>query len=67
MNTAQTTRKYLSVAQTAAELNFAEATIRSWILYRRIEYVKIGRRVFIPQKSIDDLIEAGTTPVSRLR
>jgi excisionase family DNA binding protein len=65
MQSTERTRSYLSVAQAAAELNMAQATIRSWVLYRRIEFVKIGRRVLIPRKSLDDLIEANTIPVKR--
>jgi excisionase family DNA binding protein len=57
----------LSVAEGASLLGVKEATLRSWILYRRIEFVKIGGRVLIRSKTLEDLIARGTIPASRGR
>jgi hypothetical protein len=38
------------------------ATFRQWIWLRKIECVRIGRVVTIPQDALDRLIEAGTVP-----
>jgi excisionase family DNA binding protein len=56
---------FLSVARTAEALGISEATLRSWILYRRLEVVRIGRRVLIKTETIDALVARGTVPVSK--
>jgi len=38
------------------------ATIRQWVWLRKIESVRIGRRVAIPQEALDEIIERGTVP-----
>jgi excisionase family DNA binding protein len=51
----------LRVEQAAERLGIQPATIRSWILSRRIGYVRIGRRaVRIPESEIIRIIQAGT-------
>lgn len=58
----------LTVAEAARILGIKESTIRSWILKRRIGYVKLGRRlVRIPQKEVDRLIAEGTIPRQEVR
>lgn len=55
----------LLTAQEAAErLHLSVATIRAWILYRKIEYTKLnGRAVRIPVSAIEQIVTAGTVPV----
>jgi excisionase family DNA binding protein len=62
----------LNVIQTAAMLGMKESTIRSWILDRRIPFVRMGRRVFVRRIDVEQLIEAnvvypGSKPVVRVR
>jgi excisionase family DNA binding protein len=56
------TNALLSVPETAAALRVKDATVRSWILCRRIEVVRIGGRVFIKQETVQALVEKGTVP-----
>jgi excisionase family DNA binding protein len=57
----------ISVAHFALTLGISEATVRSWILYRRIEFVRVGRRVLIRPETLEKLIQAGTIPAERGR
>ena len=52
----------LTVGQTAARLGLKEATIRRYILERRIPYVKLGRAVRIPIEAVESLIVASYRP-----
>ena len=48
----------MSASEAAKAMRLKESTIRSWILKRRIPYVKLGRRVFIRAVDIDRIINA---------
>jgi excisionase family DNA binding protein len=61
------TNALLSVPETAAALRVKDATVRSWILYRRIEVVRIGGRVFIKPETVQALITKGTVPALKGR
>ena len=52
----------LTVAEAAAVLGIKEATVRAWILKRKVTYVKLGRVVRIPAKELEMLIERATVP-----
>jgi excisionase family DNA binding protein len=56
---------FLSVPNAAAALGVSQATSRSWILYRRLEVVRIGRRVLIRPETVASLIARGTVPVAK--
>jgi len=63
MSKEKASRKLLTVEQAAERLGIRPSTIRSWILKReKIEIVKVGRLVRIPESSIDDLIDGNTIP-----
>ena len=49
----------LTVEEAAVRLAVRPATIRRRILERRIDFVKIGRSVRIPERSVEKLIEDG--------
>ncbi|MFO0706711.1 MAG: excisionase family DNA-binding protein [Nitrospira sp.] len=49
----------LTVEDAALRLSVKPATIRRRILERRIDFVKIGRSVRIPERAVEKLIEAG--------
>lgn len=50
------TQQLLTVDETAKMLRLQESTIRSWILKRRIPFVRLGRRVFVRQHDCEQLI-----------
>jgi excisionase family DNA binding protein len=51
-----------SIEATAARLGVRPVTIRMWAAARRIEKVKLGRRVLIPEREIERLIAENTIP-----
>ena len=51
-----------SIEVTAARLGVRPVTIRMWAAARRIEKVKLGRRVLIPEHEIERLIAENTIP-----
>jgi excisionase family DNA binding protein len=52
----------VTVEEAAQQLSLSSATLRAWILRRKIEYVRLGRAVRIPQIVIDRLLERGRVP-----
>jgi excisionase family DNA binding protein len=52
----------LDVNEAAEFCHVRPSTMRDWILRRKIEYVKIGRKVFLRRKSLEDLITRGSVP-----
>jgi excisionase family DNA binding protein len=51
-----------TVRQTAEELGLAMVTIRTWMAQRKLQYIRLGRSVRIPDAEIRRLIERGTVP-----
>jgi excisionase family DNA binding protein len=47
----------LDVEESAAFLHVKSATVRSWILKKKIGYVKLGRRVFLRKQDLLEMIE----------
>jgi excisionase family DNA binding protein len=54
-----------AVEQAARELNLSEATIRAWIIQRRIGFVKLGKSVRVPATEIRRLLDGGFRAASR--
>lgn len=52
----------LTVTEAAALLRLQPSTVRSWILKRRIAFVKLGSRVFLRRSDCEALISAGFVP-----
>ena len=52
----------LTVLEAADILRLKPATIRAWILKRRIPYVKLGGRVFLRKSDCEALITANVVP-----
>ena len=52
----------LTVPETANYLRLKVSTIRSWILKRRIPFVKLGGRVFVRKADAQDLIDRSLVP-----
>lgn len=60
----RTQRRLLRIPQAVEYMGgvIAPATIRQWIWLGKIEVVRIGRAVCIPQDALDALIDSGTVP-----
>jgi hypothetical protein len=54
-------RRLLKVDECPAYLDHAvtKATIRAWILKRKIDFVRLNGRIVIPASSLDAMIERG--------
>lgn len=52
----------LKVPEAALRLNISERTTWKMVYGRRIDVVRIGRSVRIPEDSVAKLIDDGTTP-----
>jgi excisionase family DNA binding protein len=53
----------LTVQEAARRLGLKNKTIRRWIVYRKIEFIKAGERaVRISSVEVDRIIDAGRTP-----
>jgi len=54
--------KLLTISQAAEVLGLKPATIRAWLLRRKLTRVNCGRAVRIPAESIAEFIERNTIP-----
>ncbi len=53
----------LSVPEVAERLAIKESTVRAWILRRRLEYVRVGKRsIRVPLSEVQRVIAEGTVP-----
>ena len=52
----------LDVKRAAPLLGISVKTLRDWILYRRIDHVKVGSRVMIRPETIRSLVARNTRP-----
>jgi excisionase family DNA binding protein len=57
----QATDEFLTVAEVAATLKLNGQTIRNWIDAGKLPAVRIGRRVRVLRRDLDELIEGGRT------
>jgi len=51
------TQQYRSIQYLADQLGIPHHTVRWWIRAGKLEHIKIGKRVLIPQSAIDAIIE----------
>jgi excisionase family DNA binding protein len=51
-------QQLMDVSETAEMLRLKESTVRSWILKRKIPYVKLGRRVFVRRCDAQNAIDS---------
>jgi excisionase family DNA binding protein len=55
--------KLVTIVEAAQQLSVSIAAVRGWRLSRKhLDFVKVGRAVRVPQKSIDKLIERQMVP-----
>jgi excisionase family DNA binding protein len=52
----------LTVRETANRLGLRECTIRAWLSARKIDFVRLGRAIRIPESEVCRLIETNTVP-----
>lgn len=55
-------RKLLDVKMAAERLGVSPFTIRAWLRQRRLEHVKLGRRVLVPETALRRFVERNTVP-----
>ena len=49
----------LNICEASEVLRLRPSTIRSWVLKRRVPFVKLGSRVFLRRADLQALIETG--------
>jgi len=54
--------KLLTVAETAEALRIKPATVRAWVLRRKINSFRIGRAVRISAEEIERILQDGLRP-----
>lgn len=54
--------KLLTVREAAEALGLKPATIRAWILRRKLLYVRCGRAIRIPAEAVEEFIARNTIP-----
>jgi excisionase family DNA binding protein len=52
----------LTVPESAAYVRYKPSTIRAWILNKKINYVKLGGKVFLRRCDLDSLIARSLVP-----
>jgi excisionase family DNA binding protein len=60
-------KKLLTAAEAAEILNIKIATVRAWLLRRKLPRVNCGRSVRIPADAIAQFIERNTVPAKEER
>jgi excisionase family DNA binding protein len=55
-------QKLLTVTEAAERLRVRPGTLRRWVGLRKIEYIKAGRSVRIPEEEIRRIVREGTFP-----
>lgn len=55
-------QELLTVAEAAEILRLKISTLRAWTLQRRIEFVKLGGRVFIRRNVVGELVDRCVVP-----
>ncbi len=58
--TTTTTKRLLTVTETAAYLGLSKLTIYDWVSKRKIQYVKVGRLVKFDLNTLDKWIDQNT-------
>jgi excisionase family DNA binding protein len=60
-------KSLLNVQEAAEHLGLKPATVRAWLLYRKLPCVHVGRAVRIPAEAIAEFIERNTVPARAVR
>ena len=67
MRTATDFDRGLTIPEAAERLGLKEATLRAWILHRKISYRKIGRAVRIPLSEVERINQESLIPARNVR
>lgn len=59
------TSDLLDIEEAARFLHVKTCTVRSWILKKKIAHVKLGRRVFLRQQDLREMIERSIVPAGQ--
>ena len=59
------TAELLDVEEGAAFCHVKPCTMRSWILQKKVTYVKLGRRVFLRHSDLVDMIDRSVVPAAQ--
>jgi len=59
--------KLLTVAETAEALRIKPATVRAWVLRRKLASFRVGRAVRISAQEIERILHDGLRPAIRLQ
>lgn len=54
----------LTIHEASEVLRLKPSTVRSWLLKRRVPFIKLGSRVFLRMADLQALIEAGLKPAN---
>lgn len=60
------TVKLLTVEEVASLLNVPKSTVYQWVHYKKIPFVKFGRRLNFSEEEIDKFIQSNTYMPDRL-
>jgi excisionase family DNA binding protein len=52
----------LNIEEASRFLHIKASTVRSWILFRKVAFVKLGRRVFLRKSDLEKLIQDSVVP-----
>ena len=55
----------LDVEEAAAFCHVKPCTMRSWVLHKKLTYVKLGRRVFLRHSDLVDMIDRSVVPAAQ--
>jgi excisionase family DNA binding protein len=61
------TTDLFSVNEAAVFLHLRPSTLRSWILHRRISYLKLGRKVFLRKLDLQKVLDESLVPAQSER
>jgi len=59
--------KLIKLRDAAERLGLSMGGIRTWVLLRKIDYVKRGRNVLIKERTIQEIIDRCTVPARQER
>jgi excisionase family DNA binding protein len=62
MNPERQKTELLTVSEASEVLRVKQSTLRSWVLKRRLPFIKMGSRVLFRLADLQALIEAGLRP-----
>lgn len=56
-------RRFLNIKEVSEYLGLKQGTVYSWVCYKKIPYIKMGRLVKFDIKRIDQWMQASTVEV----